>query len=150
MPPISPSSKTRYNSLSPGITSGIKHPTQREPVRIAGLEKDLGLREFAKLTLKPSSVKREASLFALRNFDFIGITEEYEASLALLMTKFIPDLDIDVVPRRVNPMKKVGAAYELDEPTREYLTRLLAPKLELYQEARTHFYRECALYQCIL
>ena len=43
-------------------------------------------------------------------------------------------------------MKKVGVAYELDEATHEYLTSLLAPRLERYQEARTHFYRECSLY----
>ena len=103
----------------------------------------MDLKDFAKLIHKRRRIKSRASRFALENFDFIGITEEYKASMELLKRKYLPDLTLDVEPERVNPAKKVGEAYVLDDETYAYLADLYAPMLTLYDEAVKHFRAEC-------
>ncbi len=46
-------------------------------------------------------------------------------------------------PKRVNPAKKAGEAYVLDDQTYAYLADTLAPMLTLYDEAVKHFRAEC-------
>jgi hypothetical protein len=103
----------------------------------------LSLEEFSRLHLERESIERDAAEFRTEYFDFTGITEEFDLSVRLLRSAHIPGLATATKSRRVNPKKKKGDPYILDDRLSDSLCDLLAPKIRLYNEAAERFRSDC-------
>lgn len=103
----------------------------------------LSLEEFSELHLTRESIEQDVAGFRTGYFDFIGITEEFDLSMRLLRSVHIPVLAVGTKPKRVNPKKKVSDPYRLEDGLFDSLCTLLAPKMQLYEEAVERFRSDC-------
>ncbi len=110
--------------------------------RILRSEK-LSLEEFAKMRTKEKSSKKRAAQLKPENFDFVGITEEFELSLKLLRLKHLPTLAVETKSKLVNPNKKVGNLYEIDGELLELLSTRFALRIRQYTKAVERFWSDC-------
>lgn len=73
--------------------------------------------------------------FDLRRFDFVGITEDYEKSVAIFRNQFgLPEAG--VVPVNVNPGKDPAERYRLSKDLRDLIRRRNREDFEIYRHAR--------------
>jgi hypothetical protein len=77
--------------------------------------------------------------FSLDSFDFVGIAEHYEESVALLYQVF-PDLaGLAIRAENANPEKRIGGGYAVDPTLAEEFRRRNARDYVLYEEALARF-----------
>ena len=72
--------------------------------------------------------------FDLGRFDFVGITEDYESSVAVFRRQFgLPEAD--VVPMNVNPGKEPAERYDVDKGLLDLIRRRNREDIEIYRQA---------------
>jgi hypothetical protein len=121
------------------IFSGAIHPNRK-----ILLDNKLTLIEFAKLT----NSKRNrilSSKFDPKNFDFVGITESYTGSIALLNKTILHNFGFSIKEetRNANPKKDVDSKYDLDADTYKNLCGIFEQELNQYSEAVSVFRANC-------
>lgn len=109
------------------------------------IEQQLDLKKFVCRQFNKRKMRATCSRLDLRNFDFVGITEFYDASLSLLKARYLPELPNEPAAENVNPSKKMGSDYEVDEKTLAFITSYLSPLIDHYEKAIAHFRAECLL-----
>ena len=92
---------------------------------------NMSLEQFAQLDFARDLQEAFLSPLAVEQFDFIGITEEYDRSLELFRRLFCPDTRLDATAQNDNPNRQ-GKFYDLDPEVRK--------KIRLLNERDVHTY----------
>ncbi|RLA45880.1 MAG: hypothetical protein DRR04_02510 [Gammaproteobacteria bacterium] len=119
-----------------------RSPVGTNPVQKKLVEENMNLISFGKILLTTGRNKRKAKRFSVDQFDFVGITEEFDSSVHLLRERWLPHLPVVVEPSRVNPDKAVHHRYTLDEETREFLAHRLRRQIRIYEQAVDRFKKD--------
>ena len=83
----------------------------------------MGLEQFAQLDFARDLQEAFLSPVAVEEFDFIGITEEYDRSLELFRRLFCPDVSFHAIVRNRNPNRQ-GEFYDLNPELRKKILKL--------------------------
>jgi hypothetical protein len=83
----------------------------------------MSLEQFAQLDYARDLQQAYLFPLAVEEFDFIGITEEYDRSLELFRRLFCPDAQFDATVRNENPNRQ-GKFYDLDPQLRKKILKL--------------------------
>jgi hypothetical protein len=115
-------------------------PGDRRWEQVVGRE--ISLDQFAQLDFTRNL--QQAFLFplAVEQFDFIGITEEYDRSLELFRRLFCPDASFDAMVRHRNPNRR-GEFYDLDPELRKKILELNEDDVRLYGSGVRRFRHLC-------
>jgi hypothetical protein len=102
----------------------------------------MSLEQFAQLDFARNL--QQAFLFplAVEQFDFIGITEEYDRSVELFRCLFCPDASFDAMVRHRNPNRR-GEFYDLDPELRKKILELNEADVRLYIDGVRRFRYLC-------
>jgi hypothetical protein len=92
---------------------------------------NMSLEQFAQLDFVRDLQQAFLSPLTVEEFDFIGITEEYDRSLELFRRLFCPDTPLDATAQNDNPNRQ-GKFYDLDPEIRK--------KIRLLNERDVHTY----------
>ena len=110
------------------------------PLRIRFIEEKQSLKEFAKMIKEDRVKEGHLETFAVENFNFIGIMEEYQKSLQLLKHKKLPELIyFEDDNFNANPDKSTKEKYEIED--QEFFKDLFKEELKQYQQAVELFNR---------
>ena len=91
----------------------------------------MSLEQFAQLDFARDLQQAFLSPLTVEEFDFVGITEEYDRSLELFRRLFCPDTRLDAMAQNDNPNRQ-GKFYDLDPKVRK--------KIQLLNERDVHTY----------
>jgi len=102
----------------------------------------MSLEQFAQLEFARNL--QQAFLFplAVEQFDFIGITEEYDRSLELFRRLFCPHASFDAMVRNRNPNRR-GEFYDVDPQLRTKILELNERDIRLYSDGVRRFRYLC-------
>ncbi len=92
---------------------------------------NMSLEQYAQLDFARDLQEAFLSPLTVEEFDFIGITEEYDRSLELFRRLFCPDTRLDATAQNENPNRQ-GKFYDLDPEVRK--------KIRLLNERDVHTY----------
>jgi hypothetical protein len=106
------------------------------------IARKMSLEQFAQLEITRNLQEALLSPLAVEQFDFIGITEEYDRSLELFRRLFCPDVCIDATVRNRNPNRQ-GEFYELDPELRKKILKLNERDAHIYLEGVRRFRYLC-------
>jgi len=95
---------------------------------------DLSLEEFVSLSHFHNLYAKYLVGMRLSRFDFIGITENYEASIEVFRRMFLPDVQHAPTQKNANP-DKAGARYEIAETLRQRIRRFNWRDQAIYERA---------------
>ena len=109
-------------------------------------EKSLSLSEFAGIAEARNIHCRFMDRRPLDQFDFVGITEEYDRSVRLFLKILYPTIaDFSVASVNQNTEKK-SVAYEIVEETRRLIEKYNEEDRKVYESARQRFGQLCKEY----
>jgi hypothetical protein len=83
----------------------------------------ISLEQFAQLKLARDNQQAYLYPLAVEDFDFVGITEEYDRSLELFRRLFCPDASFATIMRNRNPNRQ-GEFYDLEPGQRKKILKL--------------------------
>jgi hypothetical protein len=123
-------------------------PRMQNPACRKMIEEKLSLQEFAAL---PEMRNVQAGFLEgvpLSALAFIGITEQYDRSIALVRQMLFPRTDVEPTRRNVNPERaNSGSSYEMEPDVRETIRQLNQGDQALYDEAVSRFDEQCRQYE---
>ncbi len=123
-------------------------PRMQNPACRKMIEEKLSLQEFAAL---PEMRNVQAGFLKgvpMSALAFIGITEQYDRSIALFRQMLFPQTDVEPTRRNVNPERaNSGSGYEMEPDVRETIRQLNQGDQALYDEAVSRFDEQCRQYE---
>lgn len=148
-----------YRDVFPGhrLITMVRHPVQRvvsnyhhfltrpDPRNLASRalhELDLSLLEFAQLPGMRNEACRYVAGRAPEDFDFVGLTERFEDSVALFRSRFDVRESLPILRENVNP-ERLDPDYRLPHSLHEAIAALNIDDLNWY-------HRAAALFQSVL
>ena len=102
----------------------------------------MSLEQFAQLEFARNLQEALLSPLAVEEFDFIGITEEYDRSLELFRRLFCPDVSFHATVRNRNPNRQ-GEFYDLDPELRKKIFKLNERDAHTYLDGVRRFRYLC-------
>lgn len=110
----------------------LRDPDWAHPVTRELHEKKLSLVDFARIEMMRNEMTRYIGTRQLKEFAFIGVTENFDASLAQFLRMF--GFDRVPIPREnCNPLRTTER-YEVDRRTRDAIAALNEQDMALYQQ----------------
>ncbi len=111
----------------------LREPDWQNSVCRALHEQKLGLLEYAQLPFARNEMARFIGTVPIRDFDFIGLMEDYVGSLIRFGQRYGAG---GLTSRRdnANPERAAGATYPLSAPERSRLLELNARDAEIYEQ----------------
>ncbi|HEY7002114.1 MAG TPA: sulfotransferase family 2 domain-containing protein [Candidatus Udaeobacter sp.] len=103
---------------------------------------NMSLEQFAELEFARNLQEAFLSSLAVEQFDFIGITEEFDRSLELFRRLFCPDIRLDATIQNDNPNRR-GKFYDMDSEVRKKIRLLNERDVHLYVDGVRRFRYLC-------
>lgn len=97
-------------------------------------DQKLSLVEFSGLDIFANQMTRFMAGKRLSDLDFVGITEEYDASLSAFLTEFGVERAFSA-PRKNRNIKNFSSTYRLSDDERQQISEYNSADLRLYREA---------------
>ncbi|HEX8672406.1 MAG TPA: hypothetical protein VF710_10990 [Longimicrobium sp.] len=124
----------------------LRHPNRKHPICQRLIAEKLSLPEFAEVEGMRNVHSRLLGGRNIAEFDFVGITEEYDRSMALFLDLFTHGGEAPAVaPVNQNP-EKGGLRYEIDEEARARILACNATDIAIYEAGRLRFEELCELH----
>src|SRR5207244_12568370 len=102
----------------------------------------ISLEQFAQLKLARDNQQAYLYPLAVEDFDFVGITEEYDRSLELFRRLFCPDASFATIVRNRNPNRQ-GEFYDLEPGLRKTILKLNERDTHTYLDGVRRFRYLC-------
>jgi Sulfotransferase family len=102
----------------------------------------MSLEQFAQLKFVRDLQQAYLFPLAVEQFDFIGITEEYDRSLELFRRLFCPKVQFDATVRNENPDRQ-GKFYDLDPELRKKILQYNERDASTYHDGVRRFHDLC-------
>lgn len=100
------------------------------------------LEQFAQLDFVRNLQQKYLIPLAVEEFDFIGITEEYDRSLELFRRLFCPEAQFDATVRNENPNRQ-GKFYDVDPELRKKILQCNERDASTYLDGVRRFHHLC-------
>jgi len=100
------------------------------------------LEQFAQLKFVRNLQQAYLIPLGVEQFDFIGITEEYDRSLELFRRLFCPEAQFDATARNENPNRQ-GKFYDLDPELRKKILQSNERDASIYLDGVRRFHQLC-------
>ena len=121
----------------------LRHPNRKHPICRRLIAERLSLSEFAEVDGMRNVQSKLLGGRDIAEFDFVGITEEYNRSTALFRNLFAHGAQAPAVaPANQNP-ENGGLGYEVDDETRERIAACNNMDIALYEAGRVRFRALC-------
>jgi Sulfotransferase family len=105
-------------------------------------EQKMSLEQFARLNFTRDIQQAFLHPLSVEDFDFIGITEEYDRSLELFRRLFCPHVRVDAAVKNDNPNRQ-GKFYDLDPEVRRKIQLLNERDVRTYLDGVRRFRYLC-------
>ena len=96
---------------------------------------DLRLEDFCRIERFQNTYSKYLVGFDIKDFDFVGIVEEYAAGLALFQKRFGLQIPQNVIVHNANPHKTPTDRYRIKPEVVQLIRRLNAEDMEIYDMA---------------
>jgi hypothetical protein len=124
----------------------LRHPNLKHPICKRLIAEKLSLAEFAEVEGMRNVHSRLLGGKDLADFDFVGITEEYDRSLALFLSLFAPGGGVPAVASVNQHPDRGGDRYEIGEEERRRIVACNEADFALYEAGRRRFNELCELH----
>ncbi|HYW08934.1 MAG TPA: hypothetical protein VE913_18390 [Longimicrobium sp.] len=125
-----------------------RHPNMKHPICKRLIAERLSLAEFAEIEGMRNVHSRLLGGANLASFDFVGITEDYDRSVALFLKIFAPGGEAPPVAPVNQYPERGGGRYDMDEEVRGRIAACNELDIALYEVGQRRFEELCEVYGC--